>query len=422
MKNHESRIMNRTSRRLRDNSPIHDSPIHDSIHLHIVGGFLGSGKTTAIIGAAKQLMAQGKRVGVVTNDQGKYLVDTAFFTLADVPTVEVTGGCFCCNYDDLDARLDQLKHTAQPDVIFAESVGSCADIVATVVKPLLALRQETPPTSFSVFTDARLLRRRLLDQPMPFSDDVIYIFDKQIEEAGLLVINKVDLLETRQEARGRRQNAGSMMQEAGSTKQELAMPQPQSPIPNHELLALAQQRFPQKAIRLQNSLDAEDVAAWVEMLESGAMALPATSLDIDYVRYGAGEAQLAWLDETVTLRVAEGKGRAAATRLIREIVEAIRQQGAAVGHCKFLVRGHAEDVKVSFPTLEETGWEERIPALTGTRVTLLVNARVEAGADALRAWVAQAVERATAATGAELDESAIAFFHPGFPNPTHRIV
>lgn len=352
--------------------------------LHIVGGFLGSGKTTAIIGAAKQLMARGKRVGVVTNDQGKYLVDTAFFALADVPTVEVTGGCFCCNYDDLDARLDQLKHTAQPDVIFAESVGSCADIVATVVKPLLTLRQETPPTSFSVFADARLLRRRLLDLPMPFSDDVVYIFDKQIEEAGLLVINKVDLL-------------------------------------NYELQTLAQQRFPAKPIRLQNSLDAEDVAGWVEMLESGRLALPQTALDIDYARYGAGEARLAWLDETVTLRVDEGQGRAVVLHAIGAIVDALRQQQAAVGHLKFLVRGASEDAKVSFPTLDEIGWEQVVPALTGERVTLLVNARVEANAGTLRDVVAQAVQQAAATTGAALDESAIAFFHPGFPNPTHRI-
>ncbi|MFN2111042.1 MAG: GTP-binding protein [Anaerolineae bacterium] len=370
------------------------------MHLHIVGGFLGSGKTTAIISAAKVLMARGKRVGVVTNDQGKYLVDTAFFTLADVPTVEVTGGCFCCNYDDLDARLEQLRHTAQPDVIFAESVGSCADIVATVVKPLLTLRQETPPTSFSVFTDARLLRRRLLDQPMPFSDDVVYIFDKQIEEAGLLVINKVDLLETNSESR-------IMNHESRNT--------------HHELLALAQQRFPHKAIRLQNSLDAADIAGWVEMLESDAMALPAAPLDIDYVRYGAGEARLAWLDETVTLRVAGGQGRVVALRLISAIVGALREQQTAVGHLKFLVRGHAEDAKVSFATLDETGWEGAVPELTGTQVTLLVNARVETGAQALRDLVTEAIRQTEVSTGATLDESRIAFFHPGFPNPTHRV-
>ena len=42
------------------------------MQLHIVGGFLGSGKTTAIIAIAHQLIAQGNKVGVVTNDQGNY--------------------------------------------------------------------------------------------------------------------------------------------------------------------------------------------------------------------------------------------------------------------------------------------------------------------------------------------------------------
>jgi G3E family GTPase len=226
------------------------------VDLHIVGGFLGSGKTTAIIGAAKQLIAQGKRVGVVTNDQGRYLVDTAFFRSEAVPAVEVTGGCFCCNYGDLDAQLAQLRETARPDVIFAESVGSCADIVATVVKPLLQLggANSGAPTSFSVFADARLLRRRLLGQPMPFSDDVVYLFDKQIEEAGMLVVNKQDLLDE-------------------ATRDELA--------------ALAATRFPATMIRMQNSLVTSEVVGWVEALDAGLAAPPEASLEIDYARYGA---------------------------------------------------------------------------------------------------------------------------------------
>jgi hypothetical protein len=38
-----------------------------------------------------------KRVGVITNDQGKYLVDTAFVRTSDIPAVEVFGGCFFGN-------------------------------------------------------------------------------------------------------------------------------------------------------------------------------------------------------------------------------------------------------------------------------------------------------------------------------------
>ena len=260
---------------------------------HIVSGFLGSGKTTAIITASKILMTQDKKVGVVTNDQGKYLVDTAFFELAAVPTVEVTGGCFCCHYDDLDARLAQLKHTAQPDVIFAESVGSCADIVATVIKPLLELRADTfAPTSFSVFTDARMLLRRLQKKPMPFSDDVVYIFDKQIEEAAILVINKRDLI---------------------------------SDDDAEELLTLTQTAYPDKVRRLQNSLDPDSVGQWLNLLSSSTNSLPLASLDIDYQRYAAGERKLAWLDETVTLHTSEGMGRAVVLKFITELLDTISQ-------------------------------------------------------------------------------------------------
>ena len=165
------------------------------MHLHIIGGFLGSGKTTAIIGAAKYLAHQGLRVGVITNDQGRHLVDTAIMHTESLPAMEVTGGCFCCNFDDLNQRLAQLVDTHHPQVIFAESVGSCADVVATVVEPLLKLEiGVVKPNSFSVFSDIRLLRRFLLGQETPFSEDVNYIFVKQIEEAGLLIINKTDLL------------------------------------------------------------------------------------------------------------------------------------------------------------------------------------------------------------------------------------
>ena len=108
--------------------------------IHLVGGFLGAGKTTAIIQASKTLMRQGKRVGVITNDQGKYLVDTAYYRAEDIPAVEVTGGCFCCHYTELDEQIQTLLDDIQPDVLFAESVGSCADIVATVLNPLNRFR------------------------------------------------------------------------------------------------------------------------------------------------------------------------------------------------------------------------------------------------------------------------------------------
>jgi G3E family GTPase len=62
------------------------------MQLHLVGGFLGSGKTTAILEAARLLIERGQRVGIITNEQGKHLVDSGFLRASGLPALEVTGG------------------------------------------------------------------------------------------------------------------------------------------------------------------------------------------------------------------------------------------------------------------------------------------------------------------------------------------
>jgi hypothetical protein len=289
----------------------------------------------------------------------------------------------------LQARLDQLQDSAQPDVIFAESVGSCADMVATVLKPLLTLRDgNNAPASFSVFADSRLLRLRLLGESLPFNDDVVYIFDKQIEEANLVVINKIDLL---------------------------AFPD------RDELLGLAQQRFTGKILLAQNSRDPASLAHWLELIGSGRAALPAQSLEIDYQRYGEGEARLAWLDEEIILDVSEDQGREAVSYLLAAVQAALLRQQAAVGHLKTLIRAGEIEVKVSFPTLQDRDWQSLIPHLPGVKVNLMLNARVEMPAAALRQLVRRALDQTAAHCGVTYHESGVAYFHPSFPNPTHRI-
>src|SRR4051812_48114935 len=95
--------------------------------LIIVGGFLGAGKTTLMLQAARLLTASGYRVGLVTNDQGANLVDTALVSQQHFPVTEVSGSCFCCAFPDLLWALRQLHEQIQPDVVLAEPVGSCTD-------------------------------------------------------------------------------------------------------------------------------------------------------------------------------------------------------------------------------------------------------------------------------------------------------
>ncbi len=102
----------------------------------VVGGFLGAGKTTLILNAASLLQQRGLRPAAILNDQGGDLVDTHYASAVGVESDQVTGGCFCCRFPDLVNAAGRLLEF-HPDVIFAEAVGSCTDIVATTLRPLL---------------------------------------------------------------------------------------------------------------------------------------------------------------------------------------------------------------------------------------------------------------------------------------------
>lgn len=128
--------------------------------LILVGGFLGAGKTTLIGKLVRDLQSGGLRCGVVTNDQAAGLVDTALAETLDGARIsEIAGGCFCCKLDQLEELLTgqwQNDPSTCPDVIVAEPVGSCTDLIATVVLPLRRIYGEDVVISpFSVVLDGR---------------------------------------------------------------------------------------------------------------------------------------------------------------------------------------------------------------------------------------------------------------------------
>src|SRR5918999_5601112 len=97
----------------------------------MIGGFLGAGKTTAMLQFARHLAAEGLRVGLITNDQSSGLADTALISTSRLPVEEITGGCFCCRFSSLMAAGGRLTARTTPDVFLAEPVGSCTDRKAT---------------------------------------------------------------------------------------------------------------------------------------------------------------------------------------------------------------------------------------------------------------------------------------------------
>src|SRR6266513_5171270 len=163
----------------------------------MIGGFLGAGKTTSVARLAERLTKQGLRVGLITNDQGSELVDTKVLRSRGFATEEIAGGCFCCRFNSLVDAANKLTAATRTEVFIAEPVGSCTDLVATVTYPLRRIYGDNFSIApLSVLMDPiRALRIFGLEQGGKFSDKVLYIYRKQLEEADFIVINKSDLLD-----------------------------------------------------------------------------------------------------------------------------------------------------------------------------------------------------------------------------------
>lgn len=89
----------------------------------VIGGYLGSGKTTLI----NQLLAEphGKRLVVMVNDFGAINIDASLLLSAEGDTLTLTNGCVCCTMgsDLYMAIADVLDRSPQPDHLLVEASG-----------------------------------------------------------------------------------------------------------------------------------------------------------------------------------------------------------------------------------------------------------------------------------------------------------
>lgn len=163
-----------------------------------LAGFLGAGKTTTLISAAVALQRSGRRVAAITSDQGLDLVDTQLARGALDEVAEVAGGCFCRRFDQLAALVADLAESGRADIVLAEAVGCCSDLHSTVLRPLREhFRHRVSVAPLTVVVDPS----RLAAFPAHTADagagkcpKLCALFHRQLAEADVLALNKIDLL------------------------------------------------------------------------------------------------------------------------------------------------------------------------------------------------------------------------------------
>lgn len=362
----------------------------------MLGGFLGAGKTTAVARLAASLHARGLKVGLITNDQGSGLVDTTVLRARGFATEEIPGGCFCCRFNSLVDAAGKLTASTRPDIFIAEPVGSCTDLVATVTYPLRRIygdRFTIAPLSVLLDPHRALRVFGLASAGRAFSDKVLYIFRKQLEEADLIVINKSETI---------------------------------APADLEQLRAVLVKDFPHAEILAVSAREGEGLDPWFARLLA-ADQVARQVMQVDYETYAEGEARLGWLNATVQF---SGDPAFDANQVLeflaRDLQATLDRNDREVAHLKmtFSPDGGLNDLAainlVRSTFVPELSLRLDQPVAAGQ---LILNLRAEAAPEALKAAVEAslaALPNAFAGLRAHLEH--LEHFRPGKPQPTHRVL
>lgn len=155
------------------------------IRTHLITGFLGVGKTTAILHLLQHKPAHEKWA-VLVNEFGEVGVDGAILAAQGAVVKEVPGGCLCCVSGlPFQMGLNMLIAREQPDVLLIEPTG-----LGHPRNILNTLRNEHYRDILSIGAALCILDPRHLLNPRYTDNDV---YADQIQLADVLVANKTDL-------------------------------------------------------------------------------------------------------------------------------------------------------------------------------------------------------------------------------------
>ncbi|MGH2612776.1 MAG: GTP-binding protein, partial [Rhabdochlamydiaceae bacterium] len=292
-----------------------------------------------------------------------------------------------CNFQQFIQSIEALNKVSYLDVVFAESVGSCTDLVATIIKPLQKF-YENIDIVLSVFADIRLLSAYLMMNKDIFHGKMNYVYEKQLEEADIIVVNKIDMLN----------------EEKTQTAKDF----------------IRKENWTQKVL-YQNSLDSSDIRRWLTIVNHVDISGLRKSLDLNYDDYALGEAEMCWYDNEVEIISQNGSAVKVCYELAHSIYDKIKEHNFIIGHLKFLISDEVHHVKVSFTTIPSDENYDFSPFGDTNRATILINGRIKANPEAIIKIISNALTDIQSDETCSVKEKHPKVFNPAYPKPTYRI-
>ena len=269
----------------------------------VFSGFLGSGKTTAMMALTRYLNEHGSGAAMISNDlgEGVTLADHRLAELSGCRASQITDECICFCHDVLTELL-KTRFDEGCELVISDIPGFGVGALEHVYH---GLSREYPDfcelAPFTVLIEPRtaaLLREGK-------SDDLASIWTAQLLEADLIVLSKCDLLDG--DARA-------------------------------ELLAWLGERFPQAQVLPLSALGGDGLDALASALLHGRASLRHPDIDYDDERLQDAMGSLSeyYLQYHAAVCCYDFDGNAYLADMAGEIQAAIRAAGCEIPHLKLL--------------------------------------------------------------------------------------
>jgi len=335
----------------------------------VVGGFLGSGKTTVLVRLGTYYSSLGKSVGIIVNEIGEIGIDGDVISQYGLETKEITSGCICCSLKmSLRATLLTMIDNYHPDILIIESTPPRDEIMLMN----LVIDYDMAPL-LTLFDGSRF--KQILKEIKNFAS-------QQLAQAEVIAVSKADLVDS---------SFLPIIEEAVGQIN-----------PKAEIISLSSKNTESLAHLIDILERNEDVEARIEALKKvmsndGKLLMAGAPKPDSIAESGVGSFSAEYpLNESVLNALTDSDCEFLVRSLMAEIRHAVLERNPNfLGHIKLFLEVGSSLYKISLTTSEEEPIYDFIPAAGENKISpnlKVLSAVTGIGSDEIKKIVQEAVD------------------------------